>query len=349
MERYVGDTDGFLPKEFFPAHDLCFLVHDVMGEFLASGEQNNIFTGKVDFLDDADRSCYEASDDIFEWLEKSGRLTERANILKAVVLPAVLSDLLHFIYEALQCSRKAKLNVTYALIRKPIQESLYLLESIVLDEAGFADQLATSPLKLRPKTAGGLQGHSERIQRVLEIIQMERVFDAGYLAQLRYAKVEDSFDSICNKAMHLFTEHQAIQTEQLNINFVFSGLEAKLSQWRYLYSRLPYVLVYLWQVLEHIGDSLTITVPEYMVDMQRRVAAFVVIAAPRVVEMSQPLEKFAVMHEAWLIRHCADRGIRRPRLRDLKRMALTGALPGETDDDLERRREHFDVTKIYPK
>jgi hypothetical protein len=64
-------------------------------------------------------------------------LAERANILKAVVLPAVLSDLLHFIYEALQCSRKGKLNVTYALIRRPIQESLYLLESIVLDAAGF--------------------------------------------------------------------------------------------------------------------------------------------------------------------------------------------------------------------
>lgn len=343
MERLVRDTDGFLPEEFFPAHDLCFLLHDVMTEFLASGERNSIFSGKVNFLDEADRAAFEASEDLFEWLERTSRFGERARILKAVVLPAVLSDLLHFIYEALQCSRKAKLGVTFALIRKPIQESLYVLESIVLDEAGFADQLTSSPLSLRPKTAGGPIGHTDRIQRVLAILQMGQVFDATYLAQLRYIKVEDSFDSACNLAMHLFTEHAAIQTEQMNINFVFSGADEKLSQWRYLYGRLPYILVYLWRVLEHIGASLRLTMPEYLVDMQRRVAAFVVIASPRISNVTQPLLKFAAFHEAWLIQHCAEAGARRPSVRDVHRMALTGALPGETDADVERRRARFEA------
>lgn len=343
MERYVGDTEGHLPEEFFPAHDLCFLLHDVMAEFLASGERNNVFTGKVDIQDEADRAALDAGEDIFEWLERTSRFEDRARILKAVVLPAVLSDLLHFLYEALQCSRKAKLCVTYALIRKPIQESLYVLESIVLDEAGFAQQLASSPLSLRPKTAGGPTGHKDRVQRVLEILDMDRIFDASYLAQLRYTKVEDSFDSVCNLAMHLFTEHSAIQTEQMNINFVFSGEDEKLSQWRYLYGRLPYILVYLWRILEHLGASLTLTMPEYLVDLQRRVAAFVAIASPRTSHVTQPLLSFASFHETWLTQHCSAAGTRHPTWRDLERMALTGALPGETDGDVERRRQRIEA------
>lgn len=344
MERYVGDQEGLLPKEFFPAHDLCFLVHDVMAEFLVSGERNKIFTGRID-LSDEDAAELEASDDLFAWLEQTGRLAERARILKAIVLPAMLSDLLHFLYTALVCSQRGKLNVTYALIRKPIQENLYVLESIVLDEASFADLLVTAPLRLRPKTAGGLKGHTDRIQRVLEVLQQDQVFDAAYMAQLRYAKVEDGFDGICNQAMHLFTEHPAIQTEALNINFVFSGFDEKLTQWRYLYGRLPYVLVYMWCILEHIGETLSITVPEYMLDIHRRIVAMMILSTMRTVAINQPLAHFAVKHEHWLNTHCAERGFRYPRTNDLKRMALTGAFPGEPDADVERRLAGFRTSK----
>lgn len=340
MERYVSDQTGVLPKEFFPAHDLCFLVHDVMAEFLASGERHKIFTGRIDLSDD-DAAELEASDDLLAWLEQTGRLAERARVLKAVVLPAVLSDLLHFLYTALQCSQKGKLNVTYALIRKPIQENLYVLESMVLGEITFADLLATAPLKLRPKNAGGVEGHTDRIRRVLEVIQQDQVFDAAYMAQLRYAKVEDGFDGICNKAMHLFTEHPAIQTEAMNINFVFSDFDEKLTQWRYLYGRLPYVLVYLWSVLEHIGGTLSMTVPEYMLDIHRRIAALMILSTLRTVAINQQLAHFAIKHEHWLNAHCVERGFRYPRTRDLKRMALTGAFPGEPDADVKRRLVGF--------
>ncbi len=266
MQRLVKNKDGVLPSEFFIAHDLCFAVHDILVEFLKSGEASGIFTTHINFADKADAAAFRENNDIFHWLEATGRLDDRARVLKTVVLPAVLSDMLHTFYEALECSRKGKLNITYALIRKPIQESLYLLESIVLDEISFADKLATEPLTLRPRMAGGMNGHSKRIQSVLERIQQTNAFDAEYLAQLRYAKTEDGFDGVCNKAIHLFTEHKAIQTELMNINFIFSGYDAKLTQWRYLYGRLPYILIYAWRVIEHIGASIRPTHPDYTLE-----------------------------------------------------------------------------------
>lgn len=126
---------------------------------------------------------------------------------------------------------------------------------------------------------------------------------------------------------------------------MFSGFDEKLTQWRYLYGRLPYVLVYLWCILEHIGETLSITVPEYMLDVHRRIVAMMILSTLRTVAINQQLAHFAVKHEHCLNTHCAERGFRNPRMSDLKRMALTAAFLGEPDADVARRLAGFHAGK----
>lgn len=344
MRRLVTNKGGFLPSEFNVAHDLCFFVHDVLAQFLVSGEASDIFTTRIAVEEYELTKDFDSTADIFEWLEKNERFEDRARIIKTLILPAVLSDMLHCIYEALECSRKGKLNISYMLIRKPIQENLFLLESVILDEVLFAEKLATSPITLRPQSATGVEGeHKRRIHQVLKIIGQAEVFDAEYLAQLRYMKVEDGFDGACNKAIHLFTEHKAIKTEALNINFIFSDWDAKYSQWEYLYSRLPYLLIYIWRVIEHIGDDVCPTHPEYTLDMTRRVAAFVTLFAASTTNVTPPLAKFYKSQHDWLLSHCQNLGFRSLTKRDLERMALVGALPGEDEASVAARLALFNA------
>jgi hypothetical protein len=344
MRRLVTNKGGFLPAEFNMAHDLCFFLHDILAQFLVSGETSDVFTTEIAISATENAEPFNSGEDLFEWLAATGRLEERARVLKTIVLPAVLTDMLHCLYEALESSRKGKLNVTYMLIRKPIQENLFLLESIIIDEVAFGNELATSPLSLRPQTAGGVEGgHMKRIQQVLEKIAQTETFDAEYLAQLRYLKVEDGFDGICNQAMHLFTQHKAIQTESLNVNFIFSDFDAKKSQWEYLYGRLPYILIYIWRVIEYIGETVCPTHPEYTFDMARRTAAFLTLMESRAKTSTMPLQKFYDSHSAWLLNHCAERGFRAPRKRDLERMALTGAFPGEDEGTVVARIAEFEA------
>jgi len=42
--------------------------------------------------------------------------------------------------------------------------------------------------------------------------------------------VDDGFDGICNKSIHLFNLHKAIKTETMNINFVLSDVDAKITK-----------------------------------------------------------------------------------------------------------------------
>jgi len=315
-----------------------------MTQLLVSGEKASAFQSTIKFRDEADRQSFEKADDIFVWLEQSRRVDERAAILVTTVLPAVLSDMLHCFYEALETSRKGKLGITFMLIRKPLQESLFVLESVIADRHEFAEKLSSDPVKLGSQKAGGMQVHAKRIQKVLDILEESHRFDAEYLARLRYDKdAQDGFDGICNKAMHLFTNHKAIVTEPLNINFIFSNMDSTLTQWSYLYSRLPYLLVYIHCVVEHICATIAPTEPAYLRDMDRRISALVLLWWDTVdPPYDAPyLGNFVLKTRDWLFEHCRAAGYRTPSHPDLAKMADTGAYPGEPQDKITARNLQF--------
>jgi len=341
----------FLPEQFDLAHNLCFAMHDVMLQIIKSGEEGKFFMTTIDLID-GEAEELENTDDIFSWLDNNNRVEDRARILVSTILPAVLSDSLHCIYEALENSRKAKLGVTYILIRKTLQESIYVLESIVLDKLNFAETVANNPLRLRPKNAGGIAGHEKRIKQVLGIIEENKRLDALYLAGLRYnKKTDDSFDGICNHAMHLFTEHPSIRTDNLNINFIFSGWEQKHTQWAYLYSRFPYVLFYMHRIVEYIIEDIAPTSQEYLDDINRRISALIVLWWSEIDEhyRSPQLKVFYEETEKWLNSHCVERGCSIPTEKELKRMSETGALPDESLISVKKRGMKFSLHAAYNK
>ncbi len=293
-----------LPEEFRDAHTACMFMHDVMVEFLRSGEEKGAFRQTFSFEDHEIRSLEEESEtNILDWLEKNQKHDERSLVIRTVVLPAVLSDMLHCIYEALTAAEKGKMSVAFMLLRKPIQESLYLLEAMVIDESDFVEKLSLDPMFLRPKNGGGPEGHAKRIKTVLNRIGLEGVMSPEYLGELRYNKSSfDSFDRVCNQATHLFTEHKAIKTELLNINFVFSGPQQIYTQQRYLYTRLPYLLYYIYFLFEYIASIVAPTEPEYVKNINRRIVALFLIAYMQIEDdfMTDYMDHLAVVFCGYL-------------------------------------------------
>lgn len=337
-----GRVNTHLPEKYWPAHELCFMVHDIMTNLLVSGRRARAFYVEFELRDVADIAAFKA--DVFDWLENRRWIEERAALLVTTVFPAVLGDMLHCFYEALETSRKGKLTISFMLLRKPLQESLFVLETAIADRAGFANNLWYEPIRLWSQGAGGQQAHIRNIQRVLEVLGETERFDPNYLAQLRYDKnAHDGFDGVCNKAMHLFTSHKAIQTEPLNINFIFTDWSAMLTQWSYIYSRFPYLLVYIHRIVEHICAGIAPTSPAYLGDMERRISALVLLwwesLEPPYIDPH--LERFAVRTRELLHRQCVAAGYRIPNGNDLVRMVKNGAYPGESGFSVTRRYRQF--------
>ncbi|WLI11677.1 MULTISPECIES: hypothetical protein [Pseudomonas] len=339
MERLL-ESNTVLPNEFHAAYKLCFTIHDVAAQLLVSGIKQGVFITSIAFNGEHEKSALEQADDLLDWLKKSGRLNDEADVLVTMAFPAVLSDILHCIFEALEASRKGKLAIAYMLLRKPFQESLYLLESVIADKESFSKMIADDPSRLRPQNAGGIDGHIRRIQKVLKTIGETSRFNASYIAKLRYDKTEnDSFDGICNKAMHLFTDHKSIKTEKYNINFIFSGMTQAMTQWAFLYSRLPYLLLYLLSLIEFIAERFSQTLPSYKVDMDRRIASSLLMADPYIDTKyrTEPLTHLTLMTRQWLSEHCMKNGFLAPEAEHLERMAVSGAFPMESDDEVHAR------------
>lgn len=342
MMNAAGKT--FLPEFLMPAHNLCFLSHDILLQLLRSGEKQRVFDAEFEFRDESERAELGRCVDIFEWFERTGRTTDRNDVLRRRVFPAVLSDFLHFIFEALETSRKGKLTTSYALLRKPLQDNLFLLEVIAADVERFGADLAEDPVKLESRTAGDRLAHSLRIASVLQATGEDGRFDADFLAQLRYDKsTEDSFAGASNQALHLFTDHKAIRTEPLNINFVFSDWEAKQTQWYYLYSRLPYLLIYARRLVEHVCAAIAKSDPSYLADMERRVAAGAILWARNIEKNYRhaAIDRLIDVTRRELDEACKQAGYRKPRLKDLPNMRDTGAYPDETTAETKRRAARY--------
>ena len=88
------------------------------------------------------------------------------------------------------------------------------------------------------------------------MIQPE-LYSADWIFELRYVRSStNSFAGLWDQALHLVTSHTAIRTAPKNLNFIFSDEPALESQWKHLYTRLPYLLSYALDLSHLIAGAL---------------------------------------------------------------------------------------------
>lgn len=201
-----------------------------------------------------------AGRDLIDYLEKNGYKKEANIFIYKKVFAALVSDFCHFTYEALMCSKKGKLTVAYALLRKPLKDNLFYLEWLLAYPSEF--------IKLINNDNSSINIASEKIneQKKKDIIKMallkakiESWIDPQFIYEMRYdKKSEFGMEPYFQKANHLITTNPHFTTENCNFNFIFSGQEAMVSQWDQIYSILPFLLFYSF----HIVESLVLTFAE---------------------------------------------------------------------------------------
>jgi hypothetical protein len=340
----------FLPNYLLPAHDLCLLNYQSLLDLLRFGEENRSFNQEILFRDDNDESAHKTAKSILEWIDQTGRQKEYAAFLRRTTFSALLSESLHFFRSALDASEMARLSAAYALLRKPLQDILSVLEEMAVNPDDFADNLRQNPLLLDPKSEGGLARHTQRIERAVIALGEADRFDADYIARLRYDKNSgDSFDRLCNFALHLVTTRGSMRTPPLSLNFVFAfDQDAKLAQWYHLYSRLPYLLFYARRVFEYAFSAFEKSGPMNLDDIERRISASSILWWRDVPDdhKSASIQRFIDATRQRLIVACAANGFRAPTDSDLLRMSTIGAWPGEQTLRVRLRETRYSMLTL---
>ena len=247
---------NYIPEEFAFSHDLCFFLHDILVDIIKSGEEAHIFSIHIDFQNEADAKLVKdkQGDDLWAWLEEHGYKDAVSMLSYKQVCVALLSDFCHFVHEALQCSRKGKLTVTFALLRKPFKDNLLYLEWLLADPADFLKHFRSTDMgKLFNKTlhSSGVEKRKMIIQKAIQHTKYQLWLNSDMIYTLRYdKKAEWGLEMLFQKATHLVTTLKPLETESQNFNFVFSGEEEHYAQWGHLYSILPMLLFHAVQVVE---------------------------------------------------------------------------------------------------
>lgn len=240
---------GYLPQEFHFSHNFCFFLHDQLVAALKSGEESRIFD--VELVSDQRIPDGLEGEQLFEWLSNNGHRSTILSMYYRQITAALLADMLHFLYEALRCSAKGKITVTFALLRKPLKENLLYLEWLLADPgdmlSAFEDE---KPAAKSIKTLADFR-KKEIIQLAADKTSMGRWLDADLIYDLRYnKKFAAGFENLFQKANHLVTSFKSLETEPANFNFVFSNDDAHHSQWNGLYSYLPPLLLHTVEIVE---------------------------------------------------------------------------------------------------
>lgn len=191
---------------------------------------------------------------------------EVEELLFRTPIPALLADMLEFIHEALACSKKGWLIPAYALLRKPLKESLFYFEWMLADRESFLSSFRSERwYKYSASNTRSFQDSTKEMKKHEKIdliseamnktqahkwVSPEMIYDIRYSRKLPFC-LGGEFD----QANHLVTSYRDIRTSSENFNFIFSGKDERYSQWRHLYNTLPILLFHTYNVIFSLINS----------------------------------------------------------------------------------------------
>jgi hypothetical protein len=236
-----------LPKEFHKQHKTCeFLLYQIE-DFILKDTFKGLRVKTIQLEKELELLDGEH---ILAYLLRASKSNNHNEIITCNILNAIIADTCQFLQIALFSSLQQRLTVTFSLIRKPFVYNLLVILRMYL----------TSDFLERFNKEEGFDTTGLSKQDIIELLNASE--NMLFTKTITAAEVYDfvfnqtlpnSLVNMSNKALHpSTTRNKNNQTEIQNINFVFSTKESITTQWDYLYRRLPFLLLYLNEVLEFI-------------------------------------------------------------------------------------------------
>lgn len=250
-QLFITEFDElYLPTEFHFSHNIAVRLYDDLVWLLKDNATQRKINVTVKF-DEKSKRPKENEKDIIGWLFKNGYEKEANEIIVKHVAIGIISDICHFVFQALDSAKRMKMTVAYSLIRKPFLENLIIIEQLLANEKEFLLKFDSKPEMFDPGKLKDTE-KKELINKCISKINNPLILTTELVYMLRFDKTNPkSFYAVSNLATHLVTtRHTEFKTEKNNFNFIFSGEEEWGSQLEYFYYFLPYILFYTTEIID---------------------------------------------------------------------------------------------------
>lgn len=236
-----------LPNEFHKQHQHCeFLLYQIE-DFVLKDTYRSLRVQTVK-LDEEVKLI--DGEHIFDYLLRTNKRHKHDEIITSSILNALIGDICQFLQIALFASLQQRLTVTFSLLRKPFYYDLLVILRLYLT-TDFLDKFNKED---GFDTTGLAQQDIIELLNASENMLYSKVIKASDIYDFIFNPTKsDSLLNMSNKALHpSTTRNKNNRTKIQNLNFVFSSKDSIMTQWDYLYRRLPLLLLYLNEILEFI-------------------------------------------------------------------------------------------------
>ena len=245
--KYIDpDRLALIPPRHRVQHEFCFYIHDVMVNLLKEAETHRVSTVQYRFKDNAEAEAFKKRNDPISFFIENGQRDVAMQITLNQVNLALYADLLHFVHEALKALEKRKFVVAFALLRKPLKQSLMFATWMCADAQDFFTQLERSPADYMEEKDLPKERRLELLKMAIARLENPDLLDAQTIYDIVFDKnLKTGLAPLFDKAAHLVTSRGVlVKTEVLNLNFIFKNLGDN-DLYDTVYLRLAYILIYL--------------------------------------------------------------------------------------------------------
>jgi len=245
---------AILPKKYHGLNNLSAIIYDQLREIFQSDNYNDLWKAEFDINKKNQvllREFKAGKIHSLDWMKANGLNEEIVIVLAKHLIISIVSDFVDFIYESLNCAKKGKMTVAYALLRKPFSDELLILEQLLYDPHDFIQRFFHSGNPNEYDPSSRALDKKLIIRNALTKIKPQLILNEDLIYEIRYDKTSEiGINGISNQALHIVTNDKNYKTDDQNLNFVFSVDDDIKLYWNHYYFFVPYLLLYSASIID---------------------------------------------------------------------------------------------------
>jgi len=229
----------YLPKEYHDVHKSCFDLVRQIEEFITGKDYQFLRISNAPLTEEEKDDIVECGD-IWDFLKKY-KEEQFYTLLKKQLILGLLMDFCYFMQESLECSKKKRLVVSYAMLRRPLVDNLKILLRILLDDEfydKFIERDDYDPVSMKEDDLKEMLKATDKL-RICKPIKGEFIYECIY-----EKTNPSSIVNLSNRAIHPVTTRPWNKTGAMNCNFMFVTPDDIEGLWNQYYTILPAVLMF---------------------------------------------------------------------------------------------------------
>ncbi len=223
-------------------------------------DEHEIVKEVIDFKSDDDKKAFEnicnaKNIDYEQWLIENGY----KNILYAVYFKhlffSLLVDFSNYYNASIEMALKGNINVAWALLRKPLQETLAYIEWLCVDR----NELLQLMLEENNVKKYEIVNHKLKPRRKehINIIQSQKGIEFMDMFEFRYSYDKDfTINGILQATNHLITTRATLRTSPSGLNFIFPSDEVINRNIGFYYTTIPFLMTYTMEIVMDLFEEI---------------------------------------------------------------------------------------------